>query len=136
MQYMNDIKDMLCRELSDISKKGELTAGSLDTVDKITHAIKSIDTILAMDDYSEDYSRDDGYTNEGSRSSYRRGNGNYSRSSYARRRDSQGRYSSDRYSQDARDDMIAELHDLMSDAPDEKTKSEFHKFISKLDNMR
>ena len=131
MQYMYDIRDMLCRELSDISKKGELTAGSLDTVDKITHAIKSIDAILKMDNYSEDYSRDDG-----SRSSYRRGNGNYSRNSYARRRDSQGRYSSDRYSQDARDDMIAELHDLMSDAPDEKTKSEFHKFISKLDNMR
>lgn len=130
MQYMNDIRDMLCRELSDISKKGELTAGSLDTVDKITHAIKSIDTILAMDNYSEDYSRDDG-----SRSSYRRGNGNYSRNSYARRRDSQGRYSSDRYSQDARDDMISELRELMNETHDDMTKSEFRKFITKLESM-
>ena len=84
MQYMYDIRDMLCRELSDISKKGELTAGSLDTVDKITHAIKSIDTILAMDNYSEDHD-----------ASYRK---DYSRGSYDRHRDTLGRYCSERYS--------------------------------------
>ena len=127
MQYMYDIRDMLCRELSDISKKGELTAGSLDTVDKITHAIKSIDTILAMDNYSEDHD-----------ASYRK---DYSRGSYDRHRDTLGRYSSERYSngrysREAKEGMIHELHELMEDAPDEKTKNEFHKFITKLDSMR
>lgn len=47
-QVYRELKDMLCRELEEITRKGELTAGSLETVDKLTHSIKSIETILAM----------------------------------------------------------------------------------------
>lgn len=60
--------------------------------------------------------------------------------SYAGRtvhRDSMGRYSrNDGYSyDDAREDMVSELHKLMRKAPDEKTKHEFKTFIDKLDHM-
>ena len=69
---MEELRKMLCAELEKITKKGELSAGRLDVVDKLTHSIKSIDTIMAMEDA--------GYSNEGGYS-------------YARRRDSMGRYS-------------------------------------------
>ena len=79
MQNMEELRDMLCEELDKITKKGELSAGSLDIVDKLTHSIKSIDTIMAMDDA--------GYSNAGGYS-YARGRGSNAK------RDSMGRYSS------------------------------------------
>lgn len=131
---MNDyekLKGMLCDELEQITRKGELTAGSLDTVDKLTHAIKSIVTIMAMEDeYEDGYSRADGdYTTSGRRYSYAgRGRG--------ARRDSMGRYSRDGYSYDeGKEDMMKELRELMNDAPDEQTKKEFQRFISKMESM-
>ena len=33
IQTYYDLKEMLCKELDEITRKGELTAGSLDTVD-------------------------------------------------------------------------------------------------------
>ena len=79
MEYMHELKEMLCEELEKIAREGELTAGSLDTVDKLTHSIKSIATIMAMEDSG--YSRD--YVDK------------YRGASYAQRRDSMGRYSID-----------------------------------------
>ena len=79
MQKMEELREMLCEELEKITKKGELSAGSLDVVDKLTHSIKSIDTIMAMEDSG--YSNESGY-------SYARGRGRNTR------RDSMGRYSS------------------------------------------
>ena len=100
MQKMEELRDMLCEELDKITKKGELSAGSLDVVDKITHSIKSIDTIMAMNGYSNGYSN---------------------RNSYARRRDSMGRYSRDYgYS---RDDEIQILKDQLREMRD-MTQSE------------
>lgn len=131
MHDYEKLKEMLCDELEQITRKGELTAGSLDTVDKLTHAIKSIVTIMAMDDeYEDGYSRTDGdHMTSGRRYSYAgRGRG--------ARRDSMGRYSRGGYSyDDARDDMVKELRELMNDAPDEQTKKEFQRFISKMESM-
>ena len=89
-----------------------------------------------MDAESYDgYSRDN-YSREGnSREGYSRGN------SYARRRrrDSRGRYASEGYSgrrgYSRDDDMISELRGLMEEAPDEQTKMEFQRLISKMENM-
>lgn len=53
--------------------------------------------------------------------------------SYARRRDSMGRYVHDGYSYHG--DMVSELRELMADAPDERTRTEFKRFISKIENM-
>lgn len=139
MKLYEKIKEMLCEELETIAKKGELTAGSLDTVDKLTHAIKSIETIIAMNEYN-----DDGYSNRGSYES-RNGSSNarrYTRdgsmdggNSYARygnvRRDSMGRYSRD----EANEEIISRLHEVMEEAQNEQTKQEIRKLINKMENM-
>lgn len=131
MQTYHDLKDMLCRELDEITRKGELTAGSLDTVDKLTHSIKSIETIIAMNEAQDGesgyYPHMGGYRSyDGMRSG-------------ARRRDAMGRYSREYrrngYSRDdARDEMIADLKELMQNAPDEHTKKRFQGFIRELEN--
>ena len=53
------------------------------------------------------------------------------------RRDSRGRYASEYRDRDGYSghDMIAELRELMEDAPDEQTRSEFEKFIRKMEHM-
>lgn len=62
-------------------------------------------------------------------SSYARGRGRNAR------RDSMGRYSREGgYSQGA-EDMIQELRELMEDAPDDKTRQEFQRFIQKIEQM-
>lgn len=130
MHDYEKLKEMLCDELEQITRKGELTAGSLDTVDKLTHAIKSIVTIMAMDEYGDGYSRADGdHMTSGRRYSYA-GRGRTAR------RDSMGRYSRGGYSYDeGKEDMMKELRELMNDAPDEQTKKEFQRFISKMESM-
>lgn len=117
MNTLHELKDMLMDELEECVKKGELSAGSLDIVDKLTHSIKSIDTIIAMGDagYSHDYS--------------------YARGRNARR-DSMGRYSRryeddrsyGRYSRD-KEELVSELRDLEMSMTDEDAKRMLHKFI-------
>lgn len=131
MKSYEKIKEMLCEELETIAKKGELTAGSLDTVDKLTHAIKSLETIIAMNEYSED-----GYSNRGSYARrYTRDGSMDGGNSYARygnvRRDSMGRYSRD----EANEEIINRLHEVMNDATNEQTKQEIRKLINKMEQM-
>lgn len=60
----------------------------------------------------------------------------YDGRSYARKRDSMGRYSRGGYSYaDAKEDMIADLHEVMNETTDEKLKGEVKKFIAKVENM-
>lgn len=143
MHAIYELKEKLCDELEEYGEK-KLDAGSLDVIDKLAHTIKNLDKIIENyeeDGYSERYAMEGG--------SYQRGGnrGNYSREmvyddgmmgrSYARgrgrnaKRDSMGRYSS----ADANEMMIQELRDLMQDAPDERTKMEFKKFIQKMEQM-
>ena len=142
---MDELRDMLCDELWRVKKQAckdgaELTPQELEVIDKLTHSIKSIDTITAMEEsYEED--SDNGYSERRSRSSY----GSYDNgSSYARgrgryaRRDSMGRYSRDNYSrdnysrnsyrsdgysrEDAKDELLEHLDEIMNTARDEKTR--------------
>ena len=48
MDSMMKIRDSLCTELDNIATK-KLTADGITMIDKITHSIKSIDTIMAME---------------------------------------------------------------------------------------
>ena len=141
MHTLYELKDMLCEELEEFGKKGELTAGSLETVDKLAHAIKNLDKIIEAKE-EEEYSQAMEGGNMGG--SYARRGGSYARGSYARggrsyargrnaRRDSMGRYASEGYSRN--EEMIAELHELMDDAQDERTKQEFQRFIQKIEMM-
>lgn len=110
---MHELKKMLERELEKITKKGELSAGSLDVVDKITHSIKSIDTIMAMEDA--------GYSN-------------------ARRRDSMGRYAdgnSYEYSRRggySRDNLVGELEELENRIHDDEGRQMVRKWIAQARN--
>ena len=138
---MKQLRDMLCDELDEITKKGELSAGSLDTVDKLTHSIKSIDTIMAMEEsYSEDGYSMNSYNGD---NSYARGRGRNAR------RDSMGRYASDGYSErrgysrenrmgrysmdEAKENIAEKLHEILDDAPNEKIRNAIHRIINQLD---
>lgn len=127
MEYMHELKEKLCDELDEIARKGELGAGDLEIIHKLTDTIKNIEKIdkLSDDGYSHDYSGD---------RSYDRG------SSYRRKRDSMGRYSRD-YSRDyqrdyasARDDMIGRMEDLMQSATG-KDKEEIRKCMERMERM-
>ena len=140
MDYLKDLHevcDTLSRELGEANEKvrqggGKLSGADLDYIDKLTHAIKSVKTTIAMVEAEEGGSFNDGM-DRGSYGMYPHWNGG----SYARgrnaRRDGMGRYSSRGYSRD--DDMVAELKELMHDAPDERTKQEFQRFIDKIERM-
>lgn len=127
MHMIYELKEKLCDELEEYAEK-KLDAGSLDVIDKLAHTIKNLDKIIEC--YEEDgYSQDDMMYNGRSYTDGMRG------SSYARgrrgnvRRDAMGRYSRDNKM------MVDELRELMHDAPDERTKAEFRKFISKMETM-
>ena len=68
MQTMDELREMLCRELEGIGKNGQLSAGDLDTAHKLTDTIKNIDKIAMMEDSG--YSQADDYM---PRNSYGRG---------------------------------------------------------------
>lgn len=111
MKVIYDLKDMLCAELDEIGKKGEMSAGDLETVHKLTDTIKNIDKIVMLEENG--YSRDEDYSRDGDWSANMRGN--YGRgSSYARRGSHyvRGHYSRD----DARRSLADRMEDLMRDA--------------------
>jgi hypothetical protein len=142
MDYLNDLHEMcetLSHELGEANDKisksgGKLSGSDLDYVDKLTHALKSIKTTIAMVEAEDGSSYSDGsYRMYPHWNSYNDGMGN---GSYARgraRRDSMGRYSSRGYSRDQ--EMVSELRELMNDAKDERTRQEFQRFISKIEQM-
>ena len=131
MKELYELKDMLLDKLKEYSKKGDLTSSSLDVVDKLSHATKNICKIIedAESESENGYSRANPYYDDRSYGSYARGG----RGGNARR-DSMGRYSRDGYSRDS-GELMRELHELMEDAPDEKTRQEFQRFIQKMEQM-
>jgi len=93
MHTYYDVKDMLKKELDEIVRKGELSAGSLETIDKLLNSIKNACKIVMYEEYKEDgYSYVDS-DRDISDYSYARGDGR-GRGSQARR-DNMGRYSSE-----------------------------------------
>lgn len=131
-----ELREMLMDELHKISSKGELTAGSLETVDKLTHSIKSIDTICAMEE-ADEYSYESG-------NSYARGG--RGRGSNARR-DSMGRYSSEGedmtmrgysrrrgYSGDDKTELIESLRELMNETSDNKSRMAIKRAIEQMES--
>lgn len=137
---MHKLCEYIDKELEELEHKAgvgqKLSAGEIQYGDMLAHFKKSLLTNDAMEGYDDEYSND----NRGMRdnrsmrgNSYRYDDGK----SMARgrtgnvRRDSMGRYSRD----DALDDMVDELEELMEKAPDEQTKKEFRKFINKVQAM-
>ena len=111
MKELRDLREMLCEELKEYGRKGEISTGSLAAIDTIAHAVKNIDKIIDDDGYSGRY--DDGMM----------------RGSYARRRDSMGRYSRNGYSMS---DFSEKLRHLMDEAPDDHSRMEIQRLIEKM----
>lgn len=127
-----DLKEMLCKQLNDYGKKGELTAAVLERVDMLSHAVKNLDHIIDKMEESE-YSgnmgggrsyRDGGRSYEGGRS-MARGRGSNAK------RDSMGRYSSEGYSQD--DEMADQLRSMADMAPDDRTRQELNRLATRME---
>lgn len=122
MHKMMEIRDMLCDELEKFAEHGEMNASALEMVDKLTHSIKSIDTILAMNGYSEDgrsYERGNSRRYDGG--GYERGNSRRSGRSYRG------------YSMaDHKEKVIEQLEDMIQDA-DAGTKAAIKKAIHSLE---
>lgn len=150
MHKLEELRDMLMDEIEECTEKG-ISTGSLDVIDKLTHAVKSIDTIIAMEDAG--YSNDD--------YSYARGRGRYAK------RDSMGRYSSMRgrsndgrmmydggsyeneggsyrggsyrggsyrYSRDdAKSELASQLRDIAMDTDDPEAKQMIHKWLKQVE---
>lgn len=141
MKELYDLKEMLCKELKEYGEKGEMTAGTLDVVDKLTHTIKNLDKIIEVyeeGEYSGFYpwsyeggmggGSNRGGSNGSYRGSYARGRGSYARG--------RGRYSNERgYSREgySRNDLADKMRELMDEAPDEQTRKEIHRMVEKLD---
>lgn len=131
---MHDIiklKEMLCDELETYGRKGDLSAGELEIVDKLAHAVKNLDKVIEMGDEDEYSGRGPYYGTMAYRGgSYARGRGRNAR------RDSMGRYSRE-YSREgysrAAEDMVDQLRDMMDNAPDEQTKTDIRRIVEKLE---
>lgn len=121
MNAMYDIRDMLCKELDEIARKGEMSAGDLEAVHKLTDTIKNIDKIEMYEDGG--YSRGGDWEAD-MRGTYGRG------SSYrGRKRDSMGRYSR----ADAHEHIRGQLEDMMRDADDDRTRDAIRRCMETLD---
>lgn len=107
MESLIKIREMLMDELDHCAQKDQLSNNSLFTVDKITHAIKSIDTIMAMEDAG--YSNDD-YSMRGNSYARRNSRGRYSRDSYGG--NSYRNYSRGYSRDEARDELVNQLRDI------------------------
>ena len=137
MEYMDKLKDKLCKELDEIARKPEMGAGDLEIIHKLTDTIKNLDKIEMLED-GGGYSQAGDWEIEGR--AYNRSN------SYARRkRDSMGRYSRDgrmmrggyrdgrMYSwAEAKEDIMDQIEDMMGDA-DEKEKTILRRAMTELE---
>lgn len=90
MREIMKLKEMICEELKEYGMKGELSAGSLDVVDKLAHTAKNLDKIIETMQYEgQSHGYDPMYDRSMMNGSYRMGRA-YGDNSY--RRDSMGRY--------------------------------------------
>lgn len=131
---MYDLRDMLCKELDEISRKGELGAGDLEIAHKLTDTIKNIDKIEMMED--DGYSRDGDYSSDGD---YSRGGdwqadmrGTYGRgSSYARRGT---HYVRGHYSRaDSMEHLREQINDMMRETDDDRVKEALRRAASMME---
>lgn len=153
---MHKLMEYICNELEELERKadkeGKLSAAEIEYIDKLTHIKKNLLRAEEMWEDSE-YSMDGGSYARGGRSNRGGNSSRASRRSYeggsnrsnayeggsyesmARgrnaRRDSMGRYSRG----DESEMMIQELRELMEEAPDDRTRQEFQRFITKMEQM-
>ena len=138
MHTYYDVKDMLHDELEDIVKKGELSAGSLDTIDKLLHSIKNADKIIMYEEYADrgySYADADGdmtnYSQARGRGSNARRDG---RGRYSSARDGRGRYSRTGYSYaDDKDEKMEILQEMRDHAQTDDERRVIDKLMRRME---
>jgi hypothetical protein len=132
MDFYYDLKKMLCRELEEIARRKELSAGDLEVIDKLTHSIKSIVTIMAMEDSG--YSYDNGARRRDTMGRYNDG-WDYD-NEYSGRRYYDNEYSGRRYSRDeAKSHMVHQFEKLMDEASSQGERDIIQSALNKLKNI-
>lgn len=138
---MHKLLEFIDNELEELERKaekdGKMSMTEVQYADTLAHMKKNLLTADAMEE--EDYSNygphdtRDGYGGSYARGGYTRVRG------YDRRnpRSSNMMTRSNRYDGYSRDagDMIDELHDLMDKAPNEQTRMEIERLVTKLEKM-
>lgn len=133
MEYMHELKEKLCDELEEIARKGELGAGDLEIVHKLTDTIKNLDKIEMLED--------GGYSQAGDWEADMRGTYGRGSSYRGRKRDSMGRYSREGrggrsgYSRnDAKEAMMEQMEMLMDQAGSEREREAIRRCMGQLEN--
>lgn len=152
---MHKLMEYICDELEELERKaekdGKLSMAEVQYADVLLHMKKNLlkaEEMYEESEYSEarggrgGSSRRNSY--DGMRRSYEGGSyegngggGSYARGGENQRRDSRGRYSS-RYGRDysrSADEMVEQVRELMQEAPDDRTRQEFQRFVEKLERM-
>lgn len=127
MHKLYELKEKLMKELEDYADNGKFSKDDVEAIKYTSSAIDHICNIVGDEEGYSGYSMEGGSRYDGR--SYARGRGRNAR------RDSMGRYSRDGGYSQAADDMVQELRELMRDAPDERTRQEFQRFIQKIEQM-
>lgn len=125
---MHKLIEYVCDELDELERKaekdGKLSMAEVQYMDTLAHTKKNL---LKADEMMEDGEYSSAMYPR--MRSYARGGRSYARA----KRDSMGRYSREGYSMN--DDMVERLRDLMQDAPDERTRSEIQRLVTKMEQM-
>lgn len=140
LSTLYDICEALSGELEEVAKKTRdgMSAGDLDLIDKLTHALKSVKTTIAMmeaegedEGYSGSWYRPmyyyDGGMGTSNRGSYADGMSN--RGSYAqgysrrgRGRDSMGRFTRGRSYDDGSEQVMEQIRGMLDHLPEDKRR--------------
>lgn len=139
---MHKLMEYICDELEELERKaekeGKLSMAEIEYGDKLAHFKKNIlsseqlwedseysmaDGSYAGNSYTRGGNRSNSYARSGNRSSRRRGGANQ-----------YGSYAMGGYSREGAD-LADELRSMMQEAPDERTRMEFERFIKKIEQM-
>ena len=116
---------------------GELSAGDVDYINKLTHSLKSVKTTIAMEEAENGYSRE-GSRYDGSYRGYHGGmsrdEGSYGRGSGAKR------YANGQYAPHSRDDgnknrLLDDLNGALMKAEDDTVRREIKRLVEKVEGM-
>lgn len=131
MNAIYELKEMLCDELEQLMQRGSNI--NIDLVDKLTHSLKSVETIIAM--HEGGYSTHVMYDDSNDYNSYR-GNsyGNQRYNSYGRNGVRMNRRFTGYSRDNGKEDMIESLHNMLNEASTDKEKNAIHQCIEKLQN--
>ena len=140
MESLEGILKLADKELEAVGRNGQFKSkDEIDGVYKLVDIVKDIYCIYEYEDESDDMSYDDGMSyerggNRSRRSDRYSGNngGSYRGYSYARGRRNARRDSMGRYSRDDSKEYVEQLHELMEDAPDEKTRQSIKRMIEQM----